>query len=103
MKAIFHWAEFSTRSDIFFGLETNWQSTSRRQKRKEKKMSFPVENSAQWKTALGQLNTLSKQFAEKLDWIACVLPAAPLKYPKYRSQMSVIGMWLVSFCREPKA
>ena len=49
LKAIFHQAEFSARSDIFFCLKTNWRRVG---VERQKKISFRTENSAQWKTAL---------------------------------------------------
>ena len=52
IKAIFHWAEFSVRSDIFFCLKTNWRRVS---VKKQKKISFHAENSAQWKMAFRAL------------------------------------------------
>ena len=42
VKAVFHQAEFSTRSDIFFCLKTNWRSVGVKRK---KKISFRMENS----------------------------------------------------------
>ena len=43
LKAIFHWAEFSARSDIFFCIKTNWRRVG---VKRQKKISFcAVENS----------------------------------------------------------
>ena len=43
LKVIFHKAEFSAQSDIFFCLKTNWRRVSAK---RQKKISFRAENSA---------------------------------------------------------
>ena len=43
LEAIFHKAEFSARSDIFFCLKTNWRRVG---VKRQKKISFRAENSA---------------------------------------------------------
>ena len=49
MKAIFHWEKFSVWSDIFFLLNTIWQSV---EVKIQKKISFRGEHLVQWKMAL---------------------------------------------------
>ena len=49
LKAIFHQAEFSAQSDIFFCLKKNWWRVSIK---RQKKISFCMEDSARWKTTL---------------------------------------------------
>ena len=47
IKTTFHKADFSSRSDIFFCLKTNWRRVD---VEGQKKISFRAENSAYWKT-----------------------------------------------------
>ena len=62
LKAVFHQAEFSARSDMFFCLKTNWWRVG---VKRQKKISFRAENPAKWKTTLkGKKCSLTDAFVQ---------------------------------------